>query len=468
MLTSLLPLIAVQLGGQGLPDLSGISGAISGVVTPKPAGTFSSGLTVPSVHPGATAKGIGRQFRTTIEAKTGPNAGLKALEDGMPDSLAKMEAQLSQLGLAKRDLGVAMGYFFITSYETATGKTVPQDASLAAARTVAKATATRFGPRFRSLPPAQKESLYETMIVTPMVLNAFATQFAKAGKAADAQGMRGAAGDLFQKIVGTAPSAVSISADGRISGLAGGSSATTTTTPKGLPGGRLTASGVGGARVFVMYVVPINGSSPIDELVLFPDGTALDDLPSGPTAGFDVASVVAASRRPNVGRWSQSGNRLTVTIGRGKPDVYVKDPSGGWADPERKSGSFGIYFPALPLAPGALAGAWHSETIASVGVPGGAGPMTFGGSTGDLVFGKDGTYAKAGRGFASSSGLAGGGSVSALGKGRQSQGRWRLDGLMLTTVENGQRGVQLAYELPHWGHSQGKDIMIQGRRWSRK
>ena len=450
-----------QLGGEGLPDLSGISGAISGAVAPKGAGTFSSGLKVPSVNPGATAKGIGRQFRTAVEAQTkAKNPGLQALEDAMPDSLAKMEAQLMKLGYAKRDFGVAMGYFFVTSYETATGKTVPQAASLAAARTVAKATAARFGPRFNALSPAQKESMYETLIVTPMVLEAFAGQFAKAGKTADAQGMRGAAATLFEKIVGTAPSAVRIDASGRISGLAGGSTATAT-----VPKAKLTPSSLGGARVFVMYVVPINGSSPIRELVLLPDGTALDDLPSGPVANFDVATLRAAVRPPDVGRWSQSGNRLTVKIGR-DTDVYVKDPSGGWADPNLKSGEFGIYFPVLPATPAALAGAWHNETIVSVGVVGGGGPVTFGGSSGDLVFSPNGTYVKGGRGFASTTSSTG--DVSALGKGRRAQGQWRLDGLLLTTIENGKRGVQLAYALPHWSRAgKAPDIMIQGSRWSR-
>ncbi len=463
-LTLVAPLAAhAQLGGEGLPDLSGISGAISGAVAPKGPGTFSSGLKVPSVDPGATAKGIGRRFRTSVEAKTGKNPGLQALEDAMPDSLAKMEAEFARLGYAKRDFGVAMGYFFVTSYETATGQTVPQAASLAAARTVAKATAARFGPRFNALSPAQKETMYETMIVTPMVLNAFATQFQKAGKAQDAEGMRGAAATLFQRIVGTPPSAVRIDATGRISGLAGGSAPTPTAS---IPKAKLTPSSLGGARVFVMYVVPINGSSPIDELVLFPDGTAIDDLPSGPVAGFDAATVRAASRPPSVGRWTQAGNRLTVTLGRGKPDVYVKDPSGGWADPERKSGSFGIYFPVLPVAPTSLTGAWHNETITSVGVVGGPGPVTFGGSSGDLVFSPDGTYTKGGRGFASTTG--GAGDVTAIGKGRRSQGRWRLDGLLLTTIENGKRGVQLAYALPHWSkESKAPDIMIQGSRWSR-
>ena len=464
---ALLPTFAnAQQGGEGLPDLSGISGAISGAVSPKGSGTFSSGLKVPSLHPGATAKSIGRQLRTSIEAKTGKNAALQQLEDGLPGALSQMETEFGKLGYAKRDLGVAMGYFFVTNYETATGKTVPQSASLAAARTVAKATAARFGPRFKSLSAAEKESLYETLIVTPMVLNAFATQFDKAGKKQDAQGMRAAAGTLFQKIVGSDPASVRIDATGRISGLAGGSTTPVTKTGgKSLPAGGLTASSANGARVFVMYVVSINGSSPTRELVLFPDGTAFTDLPSGPVASFTVASLRKAVRPVYVGRWSQSGDRLTVKTGK-DTDVYVKDPSGGWADPDQKSGEFGIYFPVLPASAASIAGAWHSQTIVSVGVAGGAGPMTFGGGTGNLVFAKNGTFAKAGKGFATSSSSAGG--VTAIGKGRQAQGQWRLDGLMLTTVQNGQRGVQLLYAMPHWKKSgEAPDIMIQGSRWSR-
>ena len=456
-----------QLGGEGLPDLSGISGAISGTVAPKGAGTFSSGLKVPSVHPGATAKGIGEKFRTAVEAKTGAkNPALQQLEDGLPGALAQMEAEFGKLGYAKRDLGVAMGYFFVTNYETATGRKVPQAASLAAARTVAKATAAKFGPRFNALPADQKESLYETLIVTPMILDAFAGQFEKAGKTQDAQGMRAAASALFQKIVGSDPATVRIDATGRISGLAGGSAvAATKTIGRGLPAGKLTASSANGARVFVMYVVSINGSSPTRELVLFPDGTAFTDLPSGPVPNFTVASLRAALRPVYVGRWSQTGNKLTVKTGK-DTDVYVKDPSGGWADPDQKSGEFGIYFPVLPASAASIAGAWHNETLVSVGVAGGAGPMTYGGGTGDLVFARNGTFAKAGKGFATSSSSMGG--VSAVGKGRQAQGQWRLDGLMLTTVQNGQRGVQLLYVMPHWKKSgEAPDIMIQGSRWSR-
>ena len=470
-----------QLGGEGLPDLSGISGAISGAVAPKGAGTFSSGLKVPSVNPGATAKGIGRQFRTAVEAKTGKNAALQALEDAMPDSLAKMEAQLMKLGYAKRDFGVAMGYFFVTNYETATGKTVPQDASLAAARTVAKATAARFGPRFNALSPAAKESMYETLIVTPMVLEAFAGQFAKAGKTADARGMRGAAATLFEKIVGTNPSSVGIDASGRISGLAGGSTPTKVTAARPnrpgkpeLPMGGLVPANLGGAKVYVRYVVPdmYSGGGNFRELVLFPDGSAFEGLPSDPIPSFDPATIRRYSKKYDVGTWRASGGRMTLTIAGGKPDTYVRDASGGWAEPDHKSGAYGVYWPVKLATKAQIIGAWKHKSLSTSGMAGGGTPMVASGSSGDLSFAANGTFARAREGFASAttSGMGDAyktGDVTAYGKNKSGgRGQWRLDGPVLTTVENGRRGVQLAYVLPHW--SDKPELLIGGDWWYRE
>jgi hypothetical protein len=103
---------------------------------PKPGAgkTFSSGLTVPSVSLGSAAKDIRRELREKAESTSGAKqAALRQLEAQMPETLAKLEA-----GLAKRDFGVAVAYFFVTTYETATSTTVPSDASLAAGRTIAE------------------------------------------------------------------------------------------------------------------------------------------------------------------------------------------------------------------------------------------------------------------------------------------------------------------------------------------
>ena len=466
-----------QLGGEGLPDLSGISGAISGAVAPKGAGTFSSGLKVPSVNPGATAKGIGRQFRTSVEAQTKTkNAALQQLEDAMPDSLAKMEAQLMKLGYAKRDFGVAMGYFFVTSYETATGRTVPQAASLAAARTVAKATAARFGPRFNALSPAEKESMYETMIVTPMVLEAFAGQFAKAGKAQDAQGMRGAAATLFEKIVGTNPSAVRIDASGRISGLAGGTAVPVAATGGATKAMALVPANVGGAKVYVRYVVPdmYSGGGNFREIVLFPDGSAFEGLPSDPISSFDVATIRRSSKKYDIGTWRASGGRMTLTITGSKPETYVRDASGGWADPDHKSGAYGVYWPVQPATKAQLLGAWKHKSLSTSGMAGGGTPMVASGSNGDLSFAANGTFARAREGFASAttSGMGDAfktGDVTAYGKNKSGgRGQWRLDGPVLTTVENGRRRVQLAYILPHWSdEKKAPELLIDGDWWYR-
>lgn len=482
-----------QLGGEALPDLSGISGAISGTVAPKTTGTFSSGLKVPSVSPGAAAKGIGRQLRTGVEAKTGQkNAGLLALENEMPQTLAKIETALQGLALAKRDLGVAVGYFFVTSYEAATGRTVPEKASIAAGKTVAKAVGARWAARFKAIEPAQQESMYETLLVTPTLLSALATQFDKVGKTQDAQGMRQASAAIFEKLIGTAPSAVKIDDNGIITGLKGGATVirrtptnttrTTRTTRRNnrpekpvLPVGGLTPASLNGAKVFVRYTIPtMYSTDTIHELVMFPDGSAFDGLPSDPLPSFDAATIRRYSKKYDIGTWKQSGNRLTLTFD-GKPETYVKHSSGGWADPENASGSYNIYFPIRVATKAQLAGAWKHKSLTTMGMAGGGAPMVAAGSNKDLTFNPNGTYAGAGERFASATtanmgdAFKSGGDVTTNSNNKTGgSGKWRLDGPLLTTVENGRRGVQLAYILPNWNKaSEPPQVLIGGDWWFR-
>ncbi len=477
-----------QFGGGGLPDLSGVAGAISGTVAPKPAGVFSSGLKVPSVQPGATAKGIGRQLRTSVEEKTGQeNAGLQALEDGMAKALVQMEDQLQKLGLAKRDFGVAVGYFFVTNYETATGKTVPQDASLAAGRTMAKAVGMKWGAKFNALPAEKKESMYEALIVTPMLLNALAEQFDKAGKSADAQSMRSAAGSTFKTLFGADPSAVTIDAKGMISGFPGGRAASTggrtvSRRPERpgkpeLPVGGLVPAKVGGAKVYVRYVVPdgFSGGGTFRELVLFPDGSAFEGLPSDPIPSFDAATIRRYSKKYDVGTWRQSGGRMTLVIDGGKPETWVKHPSGGWAETDYKSGAYGVYWPVKLATKAQLLGAWKHKSLSTMGMAGGGTPMVASGSNGDLSFAANGTFSRAREGFASATTANMGdafksGNVTTYGKNKSgAQGQWRLDGPVLTTVENGRRGVQLAYILPNWNKDGSPpELLIGGDWWYRE
>lgn len=216
---------SAQLGASDLPDLSGLAGAIEqSIKTPPPpppkGKLFSSGMTVPSVHPGATATGIARQMRESAEKQGSPNPAMKELEAGMPAIITGLEAQMVKQGFAKRDLGVAMGLFFVGNWETATKSTLSDAAAGAVIRSVAQASATKWKARFAALSPAAKEKTYESLLTGTALLTIFAQSFETAGKTQEAAGMRQAAGALFEKVIGVPPTQVDIANDGRISGPA--------------------------------------------------------------------------------------------------------------------------------------------------------------------------------------------------------------------------------------------------------
>ncbi|RYG35797.1 hypothetical protein EON81_11655 [bacterium] len=483
-----LPVVGnAQLGGEGLPDLSGIAGALSGAVAPKTTGAYSSGLKVPSVNPGAAAKSIGRQLREKTEAASGQKQpALLQLENSMPKALGMLEDQLTKAGLAKRDFGVAAGYYFITNYEVATGKKVPLEASLVAGRTVAAATAKTMGERFKAMTPAQQESTYEKLLVVPMLLEALADQFDKAGKDAEAKNMRSTAASSFQTLFGTDPASITIDATGKISGLKGGTVTKNTTTSKTtkstrpptpkLTAGGLTPASLNGAKILVKYRMTYGTAAELvfDQLVMFPNGTAFDDVPNDPLPSFDIATLKTHLRPAHVGTWKVAGKRLNLTFD-GKTESFIKHSSGGWAESDYKSGAFNVYFPIKVATKEQLLGSWKSDSLMTMGVAGGGAPMVAAGSNKGLVFGKDGTFAKAGKSFASATtanmgdAFKSGGDVTTTGGGKSSsQGQWRVDGPLLTTVENGQRGVQLIYILPNWSKTSNiPEILIQGTRWER-
>lgn len=231
-----------QLGG-GVPDLSGFAGEIAASVgsdakttAPKAdGGIFKSGLAVPSVQPGATARGIGRQLRESIEAKAGKKPELAALETEMPVALKKLEAALEGIGFAKRDMGVAMAYTFLTTWETANKQKIEQKPTMIAARNIATAIAKQWGANYAKLSPAAKEKAYESLLISSTILEQFATQFGKAGKVEDEASMRQAAGQMFKTLIGVPPAQVKIDAEGRITGLAKGGAAAAAPAPAADP-----------------------------------------------------------------------------------------------------------------------------------------------------------------------------------------------------------------------------------------
>jgi len=211
----------------GMPDLSDFAGAIAGVAekappakaAPAPKGGFSSGLTVPRVRPGEGARAIGHELRVKVEAKGGPQPALKALEDAMPHALSDLEAQFQKLGFAPRDMGNAYAYAFLDLHDNAVGAETPQAASLVAARTLSTAVAKVWGPKFKTLSPAAKEQMYESLIMSTTLNTALTQQFAKAGKTKEAAAMRQTSAQLFQTLVGVPPTQVEIGPDGQLSGL---------------------------------------------------------------------------------------------------------------------------------------------------------------------------------------------------------------------------------------------------------
>jgi hypothetical protein len=479
-----------QLGSEGLPNLSSIAGSITDAVAPKPAAgkTFSSGLTVPSVSPGAAAKEIGKQLREKTEAASGAKQpALAQLESEMPKALSKLEAELVKIGLAKRDFGIAVGYFFVTSYETATGKTVPVDASLTAGRTIAAATAKQWGANYKKLEPAKQEEMYEKLLISSTLMNAFATQFEQAGKTQEAKGMRDAAGTTFQTLFGVPPSAVTIDANGKISGFAvarkstSGAAAMKTkkVATKAEPvvnAGPIPAASLQGAKVFIRYRMSYHNGVEVslDQLLMFPDGTAFNEVPNDPLPRFDIPTLKQALHPTDIGTWKVNGKQLTLTFD-GKSESYKKHPTGGWAEADYKDGSFGVYFPVKIATKQQLLGEWEHKSLTTMGMAGGGTPMVAAGSNSQLVFTASGTFSKAGKSFASVTTAnmgdafkTGGDVTSNGGRSNSSQGRWRLDGPLLTTVENGQRRILVAFILPKWGKpTDAPEILIQGDRYFR-
>lgn len=217
--------VQAQPGASGMPDLSDFAGAIakSAEAPPKKAdakgGLFKSGLPVPSVQPGETARDLGRQFREAGVKAGGPEAALKQLEAALPQILSALEGEIEKNGFAKRDMGVAFAISVLDMYETATKTKVPDAPSKVAIRTLATAIATHWGPKYLALKPEQKEKMYESIIMATILSTLLAQQFEAAGKTDEANTMRQGSAQLFQTLIGVPPAQVKIAENGTISGL---------------------------------------------------------------------------------------------------------------------------------------------------------------------------------------------------------------------------------------------------------
>ena len=439
-----------------LPDLSAVTAAIPRTPAPEAVGKFSSEMQVPAVNPQAAAIEAARQLRERIEASIGQQRPeLRRGEDHMPAVLARIKSSLDQANFVTHDMGNAVAYFFFAGYQAATGKTVAKPEDSAGGKTVVTAAAAVWRTHFDALSPADKEAVYTKLLIVPTLLLVWSQQYETADMPMGVRVMRQTAADLFREAFGISPSQVAVDSTGRrITLLTDAAAQAAADVPmESQPADQLSAPPELAAQVFVKYEIPIIfiPRKDINELLLFPDGTAINELPRGPIANLDLATLKAALDPASIGRWKQLGDHLDLTFG-GKTTTYVKDSaSDGWANPKQRKDQWFIYFPVIAPTAALLEGGWQSKNVSGIGMlPGGATPKVIAGVSGDLVFLPDGTFAKAGRSFALGTTVnmgpafkVGPDVMATQQRSSDSKGQWRLDGLQLTTLENGRRGVQL-------------------------
>ena len=487
-------LVAVSASAQtALPDLSVVAGGLAGP-PPAAASPYRSGLAVPSVQPGAAASGVAWSLRDAVSEVDDDVAD--QLEALMPALLSGVEGALEQNGLARRDFGVAAGVSFVGLWEAARGQSLADASSTAAARGVAAAVAERWGPAYRALAPEDQEAAYETLLARAAVLAGLAEQL---GPGSDVGApLRRASAETFEAVFGADPSAVSIDGAGRISGLAavaspsppaarpalGGPDSRTASAAAGDVAGSPPAASSAGVEVFLKYTTWYDYTSGFDRsaqtpLLLFPDGTAVEDYPSDPVASFTPSAVRAAlepdDRAQYVGTWRRAGDEIALTFD-GETRRLRRTPR-GWYDGDETpvpDDSYDVYFPAVPLTREQLLGPWETQSLYVSGTAGGAAPMVALGSSGARVFYADGTFSEDRESFASVTDAnvgdgfrAGAGTVGVYDTNRgRAAGRWRLDGLVLTLEWDGATSAVPAFVMPEWSVTD-TDIWVGDRYWER-
>lgn len=219
----------------GMPDMSDFGGAIAQKAEaappkkplPNPKTGFASGLVVPRVKPGQAARGVFTELRAKTEeaAVTQPDMmkvvpALKELEMQAPALLKEIEKQLlTKYAFAPRDMGTAYAMTFLSLHESATGQKTTDAQDQAAGRTLSSAIGTYWAPKWKTLAPAEKEKLYESLLMSSALTSILIEQFTSAKRDDEVATLRADAGAAFEKLVGVSPEQVKIAADGRISGL---------------------------------------------------------------------------------------------------------------------------------------------------------------------------------------------------------------------------------------------------------
>ncbi len=241
--------------------------------------------------------------------------------------------------------------------------------------------------------------------------------------------------------------------------------------PASDPAKPLPAASSGGAKVFVRYHNDRDYATGLDTmrtetLILFPDGAAFEGGPYGPVASFDPANLRQAALPGRAGRWSVSGDRMTLDFPeRGTGPVAYRRIGDGWTASKEATEpkSLDVYNRAISASMPKLQGEWRTDSLFTSGVAGGPAPTIAVSSSGTLAFRGD-RFADATTRFLSATSP----DASIAGKGgRSGGGRYRLDGLLLTREKNGRRGVELCFLLPYWSEGEPNTLWISGRRYDR-
>ncbi|MEM6337234.1 MAG: hypothetical protein AAF752_11750 [Bacteroidota bacterium] len=226
------------------------------------------------------------------------------------------------------------------------------------------------------------------------------------------------------------------------------------------------------AEIYMKYTWTYGSTIRVHQkpLVLFPDGTAFKELPTGVVSTFEPAALRAAlieeDEGEHVGTWRREDDTLILTF-EGETRRLPRTERGWWDDddPPKSDTAYKTYFPIVIAEREDLLGPWISESLFTIGVQG----VNFAasGSTANRVFFADGTYTEDEERFVTATGEITGGSYVGFGSNDTSvAGRWRIDGPLMTIEKNGQRGVLLAFILPEWD-KKGGDVWIGGNWWDR-
>lgn len=237
-------------------------------------------------------------------------------------------------------------------------------------------------------------------------------------------------------------------------------------------------SALGGARVFIKYSLQFypTSTTTFNHLLLFPDGTAFDDIPTKPLPDFKASTIRGLLDARDVGRWKSAGSTILLSFPRGSRTLR-KHPL-GWFDGTGaipKESAYDVYYPVASPPRARLLGAWHNDSLVVMGTQGGGAPMVAAGSSGDWKFNGDGTFSDGAQSFTSATTenmgdvYKGEGDVVSTSKSkRSSSGKWSLSGPLLTIEKDGVRTVHLAFLMPHWTKNMANtDLMVDGDRWKR-